>query len=563
MLVLQVGLSGLFGMLVFRRLFTKISDPDLWWHLSNGRYMLENRVFLRTDVFSHTLPNTPWINFEWLSQILLAALFHAAGYAGVFVAKILFGLGVVFLLGYLVYRSGGRGGLLFLSTVLGFLVVRPRLYERVELFTLLFLGVYTLLVLKGRESGPHALKKLPWLLAGLMVIWCNLHGGFIFGIGVVSLFLIGAYWRGEPRPYQRALFFSIIFILIAIMINPFGPRLLLVFVEHFQQMVMAPRMISEWMPSEVRLAPYFWILFVVSSALLVRGFLTGDREVLFWAPAVTVFLAFGAFFYRSAALAVFVCLPFLAGALRTLIDQVLPDSKTRTVDAFAWLLGAGLLVAQGPSFLPSWPKPLVNPISVPEKACAFIRERNIQGSLYNSYELGGYVAWSLGPERKIFMDGRYLFHPLAMEQSVLNAQLQKDVHHPGWKNYLERYGVVSAVVSREGFTIPAMVSRTPFHFRAYNAMFPRQDWALVFWDDAALVFLKRTPAQLAIISRQEYKTLWPYNLGQMYYLLMNDVFKITDVEKELARHKLEVGFSVLAKEIENLLEKVRVDRDQA
>src|SRR5687767_7894072 len=64
---------------LFKDLSVRLYDPDLWWHLAAGREMIHRRAFLTTDIFSHTLAGTPWINFEWLSQVVLYGLFTLGG----------------------------------------------------------------------------------------------------------------------------------------------------------------------------------------------------------------------------------------------------------------------------------------------------------------------------------------------------------------------------------------------------------------------------------------------------------------------------------------------------
>ncbi|MDT8306810.1 MAG: hypothetical protein RRC07_12810, partial [Anaerolineae bacterium] len=60
--------EALFALALFVVAVRKTVDPDLWWHLRTGEYILNNGL-PRTDVFSFTVPDHRWITHEWLSQV--------------------------------------------------------------------------------------------------------------------------------------------------------------------------------------------------------------------------------------------------------------------------------------------------------------------------------------------------------------------------------------------------------------------------------------------------------------------------------------------------------------
>jgi hypothetical protein len=46
--------------------------------------------------------------------------------------------------------------------------------------------------------------------------------------------------------------------------------------------------------------------------------------------------------------------------------------------------------------------------------------------------------------------------------------------------------------------------------RGFSALwFPRSEWALVFWDDVAMVFVRRGAAPAGLLERSEYRVLRP------------------------------------------------------
>ncbi len=508
--------------------------------------MVERHIFLRSETFSHTMNGARWINFEWLSQILLYLVVKMGGLKTVLYGKVVLSLGVMALLVVLLRRTGARGIALPLLTTLGFLILRPRLYERVELATLIFMP---LLVLLLRTAD----KKTPWILGGLMALWCNLHGGFIYGIGTVVLMNIGARWAGEDRDRIRALDKSVVFMAIASLLNPFGFGIITVFIEHLMQLFHAPIVIEEWLPPSVSEIPFFWAVFVLVGFTAATGSVGSIRRARAWIPVVVVFALWGARSTRNAAYFGFFALPFLVEFI-----------KERTV-LYAWVVqptvrvAAFLIAFAGLAFAaPQLLKPPRSSLFVenrfPIGACRFLDDHNIQGTLYNSYQYGGYIEWASRTPRAVFMDGRYLFHPLLIDHARLDAMLYADPASTEWDAFLNRFGVDCAVVDPTMALFPSR-GRAPFSFAWANLVFPREKWALIYWDDAAFVFVKRASRFDALIPAFEYKSLWPYNLDQMRAMLGAKLIVREQVETELERHRRDVPFSVTRLEIEKCLPK--------
>lgn len=517
--------------IAFKALRFRLIDRDLWWHLANGRQMLEQHAFLRTDVFSHTMFGAKWVNFEWLSEIALAYFVQRSGFEVILYGKVVLGLAILLGLALAVRKAGARGAMVLLLTIWGFLILKPRLFERVELVTLLFLPLLMFAILRTRTCEVCK-KKLPWACLILFALWCNLHAGFVYGLGILALFNIGARWSGEPREFTRTLDFSLGAAVLGSLINPFGVGLASIFVEHLQQLTKGPSVISEWKTATPADAPWFWLLYLAAGAFLIRGFLIKRNDIRLWAPVVLVFTLWGALYFRNAAVAALVLLPFVASAL--------------PLNPFLNLF-AGVIAVVGLGFLTKsatvpTPTGIVQEERLPMGACEYVHERNIQGTMYNAYHYGGYIEWVLGPERKVFMDGRYIFHPLLLDHVRLNELSLNDPRSPAWPDYLASKGVNYAIVDYDTVLL--------------DAMFPRKDWALVYWDDASLVFLKRTPAFAAIIRSDEYKSLWPYNPALMNYMILKGVLRPSDVLSDLRKHESNLSFSVARNALMSELEPV-------
>ncbi len=537
------------GQVLFRKLF----DYDLWWHLACGRAMVEGRIFPREELFSHTMRGTPWVNFEWLSQVLLYIGVKAGGLPVVLYGKVLLGLIITGLLALLVRRHGSRGPLSIVWVLMGFLILRPRLFERVELASLVLMPVFVLALSFLRGPPSPLSRKIPWILGGLMVLWANLHGGFLYGIGAVALMAVGARWAGEKTETIQLIDRTVVLCLLAMFVTPFGHHLPEIFIDHAFQMSGGSALIEEWTPTTLAANPVFWIVFIGAAVAMVFGLREKSPAVKFWAATVLVFGVWGSCHQRNAVYLAFFALPFLAELFASHFQNWMERPVVKTTGWIAALLLLGTVA----TFVPKQPlhdrEALQGPLApnkVPMGVCEFISANGIQGRMYNTYQLGGYIEWALGPGHPVFMDGRYLFHPLLVTHMKLDLHLAQNLEGSPWKNLLTLAGVDHAILD---YTPPAFPSqgRTPFPLAWQNLVFPRAEWALVYWDDAGLLLLKRTPAFAPLIKKYEYTALWPYNLEQMSAMVDSKMVSLKMIEQELQRHKQEVSTSAIRQSIQN------------
>jgi hypothetical protein len=174
--LLVLGLGLLF-------LSDTVADADLWGHVRFGEDILRAGSIPSQDPYSYLTYGSHWINHEWLSEVIFAAVYRAAGPPGLISFKTVSSL---FLVGasYLYLRRQGLSAVKS-GCVLAVLIwaLRPGLGTiRPHLFT--YLGFFAvLLVIHAVEYG-----RSWWLLAMPVVfaLWVNLHGGFLAGAAVLG-----------------------------------------------------------------------------------------------------------------------------------------------------------------------------------------------------------------------------------------------------------------------------------------------------------------------------------------------------------------------------------------
>ena len=85
----RLSTSGTFGAVVLLGMLAmtarNATDPDLWWHLRTGQWIVENGRIPHSDIFSFTRAGHPWISHEWLSEVIFYELWKHGGAAALII----------------------------------------------------------------------------------------------------------------------------------------------------------------------------------------------------------------------------------------------------------------------------------------------------------------------------------------------------------------------------------------------------------------------------------------------------------------------------------------------
>ncbi|MBI3299045.1 MAG: hypothetical protein HYZ75_12825 [Elusimicrobia bacterium] len=446
-------------------------DPDLWWHLAAGRDILAGAGIPRVEAWSHTLRGAPWVDFEWLAQVLLAGVLRLGGFeALVHVKAALCAAAVAGTFAAARREDSGLAGAL-LGSLLALSAVRLRAHARPELVSLVLLPLF-LLAARARCRGRFPL----WPLAALSALWANMHGGWPLGPGVLLLCAAGRAWetRSTRDPAARALALTAAACALASLLNPYGLGLHRVFLEHVLHPP-AQAGIEEWMTEGLRHFPAFWLLLVGVAARLPLDLLRNRRSALFWTAVLGPLALLGLSGARFAPLFCLSAPVFMFSGMGSL--SVPPRTRGAMLLASAALSVALLM----PLKRRHWDRP-VRWERTPREALAFLDREGLGGTLFNDYTFGGFVTWQSGGRRPVFQDGRYLFQDLLV--SSRGAEPEAD--------YALAYFPPVSVPGEGG------LPRSPNAGR-----FPKERWALVWSDDAAQVFLRRLPRYAETIARLE------------------------------------------------------------
>lgn len=393
-------------------------DMDLWGLLSFGELFYKTFPdFPARDVFSYTAPDAPWIYHEWLSGVLFHTLFHHFGSGSLYALKLL----IIATTAWLVYKTlklntrnlndGPIWLFLFTLPVSLYLVLPPLLSTlRCHLFT--FLGFAFLLWCLEKlrvEEKPTPL----WCFPLAFLVWSNLHGGYVVAFAPLGVYAVWMLLQ-KRRPALRQLGIVTFLCLAGMFVNPYGAALPLELVSAWFH----PRArITEWgsvMDWNMTYGGWVSLLLLVWVYVAVTGWLNDKRRF----PAVEILLlAFGVEgFLHMKLLPLFLILLLSLGFTLPTGSQSLPLNPwlLRPLQVLCLLAAGGVLYVSAMYFSAAGLAVQVPggrnrdvPIRYPQGAVEFIREYDIRGNLWSTFEWGEYLMWTVYPQVRISVDGRY------------------------------------------------------------------------------------------------------------------------------------------------------------
>src|ERR1039457_997617 len=177
-----------------------LADADIGWHIRNGEEILATHSLPRSDPFSSTMQGQPWFAWEWLYDILLGILHQACGLNGVVWLCALLVAAIFALLLWQLLQGGTGLPLAIVLMLLALAAATIHLYARPHIVSWLFSLLWFLMLERWeRQSSQFSVPSsrwIPWFFPLTMLFWVNLHGGWIFGIALLGIYMGAALVEG-------------------------------------------------------------------------------------------------------------------------------------------------------------------------------------------------------------------------------------------------------------------------------------------------------------------------------------------------------------------------------
>jgi hypothetical protein len=367
--------------------------------------------------------------------------------------------------------------------------MRDGIRERPQMFTYLLISIYVYIL---RLKNMKVLCILPFL----QILWANLHGaGSFIGPGIVILFSL---FESGIRPAAKISLGAAV--LAAGFLNPFGYKIFAYVFNSFSLGFTSLIMEYRHPVLSVQFIFYFLLLGLSLASLLV------SRKKIGWEAIALFFAAAGSLTaIRNIPVFAVIAAPIAAenfseayskysGRFPLNMDYLRAGLLGLLLTLFFWQTGENL------DFTGKYRFGFGNAHKC-KYAAEFIKYcslKGFKGSLFNDYDFGGYLSWSLYPAQKVFVDSRLVEYGKDFVEKTFYFWKPEI-----WQEMENKYGFTGAVVPNE---------------RYYSCSYldSRKDWVLVYWDDYALVYFKNIPQNMEFIYKYGYRFLRPNNPDQAY-----------------------------------------------
>ena len=380
-------------------------DPDIWWHLRTGEWMLQHHAIPRIDPFSGINAGKPWPAYSWLFELLSIQIFQRFGLVGILGYTAGMVLAVTVAMRHLVKRLQSDFTLMALLTFAACYSFGHLFTPRPWMFTILFFILEVDILMHARRTGRT--RELAWLPV-IFALWANLHIQFIDGLVVLGLALvesIAVRWNiGEKTrlsvPWATA---ALAGSALATLANPFGWHIYRVAYDLTAQAGVLDK-INELQSIRFRDLADFALLFL---ALAATAALAWTRRLRVFELGLLLFAAVVSFRSQRD---VWVIATAAAAILASTITGRNPPLRLPKFASLAAVMLAVFAVWAGFRVMRVNQNLLQSKLAttMPVRAVEVIRASDYPGPLYNDFNWGGYLIWAL--RMPVSLDGRAAFY---------------------------------------------------------------------------------------------------------------------------------------------------------
>lgn len=450
-------------------------DYDLWARLIVGKCFVQTGQVLKHDFLSYT-PTHIWYDHEWGSGVIFYIAQHYFSHVGLMMLQVL----VLFLIYFTITKIVKLRGVQtthpynFVFYLFSFMAITQVVDQpiRCQIFSFLFFTVFLYILELARKGENRPL----WLLPVIMLVWNNLHGGCVSGLGLIFMYIIGELINRKPvKKYLLPFALSI----LVLPINPWGFEYLIFLVK---ATTMKRPQILEWFDLFIPMYSNTFQEFRLFTATIIIaevGFIVkAVRSHVFKFDATkfiviisTLFLAVS--HIKHIPFAVITMTAFLYDDIYTIFNLATLDifnktAKYKDVLVYGLVSIFILLNINTQNFEPflEWNK-------YPIRVIEFMRLNDIKGKLFINFGQGSFASYKLYPHNTIYMDGRY--------EEVYYDYMLPMMHdfflvNPGWDNLFKKFPPDVLIVEKD--------------YAIYKHLASVPEWTRIFADNNFALFVK-------------------------------------------------------------------------
>jgi hypothetical protein len=476
---------AIFLLFAFLSFSGPISDGDFFWHLKTGEWIWQHQALPQADPFpsivdgdisgsSPSLNERFFLQGYWLAQLIFYGIWQLFGPAGIVLLRA--SLYIALIAFIFVWTEKKSSSLIaFIMVLLLAALLREFPNERPQLFTFFLTPLVIYLLERTRKTSPREATSKYLSLPFVMLIWPNIHGGYVLGVALILIYALGEVIeaifnrRRLPAEFIVLCFVSV----LATLLNPNTYRVYSVLAgmgpgdangnyEFLSPVTVALKMGEYY-------APYFLFLFGACMILVLRF-----RQMDMTHRLVIIFLA-------GLSLSGLRYMPYLL-MTAPLLAGYMPKQRSKydTAAILSLTILGIFLINRGASIELN-----VNS-NFPAKAASFIQRELPKGNVFHYYDWGGYLMYAL-PQYRVFIDGRGLS---AKANTLYDGALWTD----NWRGAFRDFDIQIVV-------IPGISQVSGVTFTLVWNLLQASDWFLLYRDAETLCFVQESPRNAKLIEK--------------------------------------------------------------
>lgn len=483
-----------------------LKEPDIWWMLRTGEWIVEHGKVITQDHFSYTFEGVNWINVKWLFEVILYGVEQLGGPEFTPIIQSVVNLFVFILLGRrfrLLNESNNdsyHSFLAYLIVAFSVLVtIEFRMLGRPEMMSHL-LTVFFIYLFEHYRKSP---SNLIWWIIPLQILWVNIHEAFGIGIVMIVTMILGAFFdfMFTKRAVDKRFLAALIIALVATSINPRGPQMILHPFDIFGQVGLNKYTIELVGFTDAlywRKEGYLLFLFFVVSAVSLYKY-NGDKKGIVkkliltygsgWLALFVLFFYLGFTAYRNIPFFVLFSAPLAFAFVNKAIDRFSGKAIKGTLYVVpAVLIGFYISIVSN-TYYSSMNRGDTYGLRLdesknPKGVSDFVKRLNLKGNVFSDYLTSSYFMWDLRPSFKTYIDLRDLdvFTTDFFEQ-YLKMSADGKLFDQEDEKYQFNYAIIYA----------AQFEGLHYHLDRSEA------WEMVYADNVAALYLKRNAINNPII----------------------------------------------------------------
>lgn len=455
-------------------------DGDLPRHLAIGKYVLSGRLPPTEDIFSYTKEGSPFAPHKWFSGVLFYIAYMINGEKGIVLLSALV-LASAFTLIYSDQsnQSGSSLTTLFV-TVWGAAISSLHWIARPHLFTMLLVAIW--LILTDRLVRGERIKW--WVFPLIMLLWNNIHGEYIAGFLISASYIIGWVWdflssQGKQDPDKKIfkrLSLSLVTSAIVTVFNPISLRAWTTVTSWLGNRYLMEKTQETASPNFLNSEFYVLLIFIGFSIFVLS--VSRKRPITGQAISLAGFTIMVLNSARNVHIFGVVAPFVIAGSFSELINSPLIkkiEENTHLIEkplrgiTYPIIIFIAACIILNTTAIGSIER--FSPTYFPIQAVEWLKSNPQRGNMFNPFDWGGYISFTLWPEYKVFIDSQGDIYGEAFIREYEQVSEVRD----NWNAVLEKYNVSWALIEADSPLATELLAK---------------GWIVQYQDETAIILKK-------------------------------------------------------------------------